>query len=626
MCGIVGIYNFSENGKNYNTHIENAVNSLRKRGPDSCGIENFNNCSLGHTRLSVIDTSNFASQPLSDYTNRYYIIFNGEFYNYKEHRNLLENEGVRFKSNSDTEVLLYLFIKHGPDFIKLVNGCFAIAIYDNLKEELYLYRDRYGIKPLLIYQDSENLIFASELKAILEFNVKKELDYTSIYQYFQLNYIPSSHSVFKDIYKLEPGSYMFVSKKGIDKNFYYYIPYKESVAEKIPYDDSKLKLSYLLDKSVERRLVSDVPLGAFLSGGIDSSVITAIASKYVKKLNTFSIGYKDEKFYDETNYAELVAKKFNTNHTVFKLTNNDLFEHFNSFMDYIDEPFADSSALAVHILSQETKKHVTVALSGDGADELFSGYNKHYAHFNSNKKNLTNFLLKTFGNTAKYLPKSRSNKLLNNFRKLERYSSGLKLNPKDRYWRWCSINEENEALKYFNFDIDISSHLERKNIFTEKIKGNSINEILYSDFKLVLQSDMLHKVDLMSMGNGLEVRVPFLDYTVVDFVFSLPENFKINNNIRKRILQDTYREILPQELYNRPKHGFEVPLIKWFNNELKSTIEYLLSKKFIDNQNIFDYTKIESIKNNLKSSNHNEVQAQIWALIVFQHWWKKYID
>lgn len=623
MCGIAGIYSFTPKGKAFHSKISNAVDALKQRGPDANGIMNFDCCALGHTRLSVIDTSTAASQPFTDISERYTIVFNGEFYNYQEHRKNLEESGVKFKSTSDTEVLLYMYIAEGADFIKKVNGCFAIAIFDKLEEKLFLARDRFGKKPLIIYTDADKIIFASEMKAIMAFGIDKKIDKTSLYQYFQLNYIPSTFTIFENVNKLTQGNYLLISKEKIEKVEFYKIPYNPKEISNISYEDAKQKLCDLLDASVKRRLVSDVPLGAFLSGGIDSSVVVSIASKYVEKLKTFSIGYKDEPFFDETNYANLVAKKFNTEHTVFKLTNEDLFKHFNDFLDYIDEPFADSSALAVFILSKETKKHVTVALSGDGADELLSGYNKHSAHLKALNGGILNSFLKNSSSLLGLFPKSRNHKILNKIRQAHRFSLGLNLSDADRYWRWCSLVDEKDASEYFKTKPNFELHKNRKNIYTNAVKGNSISEIFYADFGLVLPSDMLFKVDMMSMANGLEVRVPFLDYTVVDFVFSLPDEYKIDANLRKKILQDAYRDVLPAELYNRPKHGFEVPLLKWFKSELNPTIERFLSEEFIDNQNIFDYSKIEKIKKQLYSNNPNEVQAQIWALLIFQNWWEK---
>ncbi len=627
MCGITGIYAFNENAFNYKNKVEKAVSSLRHRGPDDNGIYIHSNVALGHSRLAIIDTSAAASQPFTDASKRYTIVFNGEFYNFKEHRKILKEKGVQFRSNSDTEVLLYLYIKYGVDFIAKVNGCFALAIYDNVEKSLLLARDRMGINPLHIYQDENKLIFGSEIKAILEYNINREIDYESLYTYLQLNYIPGPHSIFKNIYKLTPGTYLKIKNDKIEKNVYYKIKSKIT-NEILSYNDAKDSLNTHIDNAVKSRLVSDVPLGTFLSGGIDSSVITAIASKYTDKLKTFSIGFKDEPFFDETYYANLVAKKFNTEHTVFSLTNKELFEHLFSTIDSLDEPFADSSALAVNILSFHTRKHVTVVLSGDGADEMFGGYNKHYAHFNALNNNFRNSAIKNSNFIFNILPKSRNNKYENKARQIHKYSKGLNLNDKERYWLWCSIANENYASNILNFNINQQIYYSRKNEILEYINNDSkINDILLSDMHLVLQNDMLVKVDMMSMANSLEVRTPFLDHNVVNFVFSLPDSYKINNNIRKRILQDTYKNILPNELYNRQKQGFEVPLLKWFQNDLNSFIfDNLLKKSFIKEQNIFNIEQIEYMRKRLSSNNPGDITSKIWGLLVFQYWWNKYYN
>ncbi|MCK4662100.1 MAG: asparagine synthase (glutamine-hydrolyzing) [Bacteroidales bacterium] len=626
MCGISGIIVFNESDRKYLDKINVSVKTIKKRGTDNSEIFKHNNVALGHTRLAVIDTSEAANQPLTDVSGRYTIVFNGEFYNYREHREKLLKQGVSFKSKSDSEVLLNLFIKEGISCLEKVNGFFAFAIYDKINETLFIARDRIGIKPLLIYKDENKFIFASEMKAILSYGIHKDIDKVSLLNYFQLSYIPGTQSIFKDVSKLTPGTFIKIEKGKIKYQSYYKIPHPKISISDISYEDAKRKLFDMLDKSVSLRLVSDVPLGAFLSGGIDSSVIVALAARHTNNLNTFSIGYKDEPFFDETKYAELVAKKYNTNHTVFRLSNDDLFENLFDVLDYIDEPFGDSSALPVYILSKYTRQKVTVALSGDGADEMFAGYNKHLAHYLAKKKSLINSSIKAGLLLWEILPKSRNNKLFNRIRQIYKYSEGLKINEKERYWRWCSYINEKEAKKLLITKYNEKDYHKRKKLILNEIDNNSgLSELLYTDMHLVLQNDMLTKVDSMSMANNLEVRTPFLDHNLVDFVFSLPDDFKINNSFRKRILQDTFKEYLPNELYNRPKQGFEVPLLKWLKNELKSMItDDLLNDDFIISQNIFNIDQIRMLKKQLFSNNPTEVQSQIWNLIVFQYWWKKY--
>jgi asparagine synthase (glutamine-hydrolysing) len=469
------------------------------------------------------------------------------------------------------------------------------------------------------------LIFASEIKAILAYDIKKELDEVSLYTYLQLTYIPSPYSIFKNIRKVKQGTYLKIKKGNVEVKTYYTIP-EPHISREISYGEAQKKLVYLLNESVKSRLIADVPLGAFLSGGIDSSIIVAIASKYTDKLNTFSIGYKNEPFFDETHYAKLVAQKFNTNHTAFALSYETLNENLYDTLNYFDEPFGDSSSLALHILSMHTKKHVSVALSGDGADELFAGYYKHAAELRARNPNILTSLLKISSPIFAILPKSRNSHIGNIVRQLNKFTSGLNLSPQERYWYWSSFVCESMVLKTLkDFNVP-DEYFTRKNEILQTINKQSkgINDVLYTDTHLVLVNDMLAKVDMMSMANSLEVRTPFLDYNIVNFAFSLPSMYKINHHIKKRILHDAFKNVLPPELYNRPKHGFEVPLLNFMKTELKSLIQQdLLSKNFIKEQNIFKPEAIETLKNRLFNSNNcGDITAKIWTLIVFQYWWK----
>lgn len=629
MCGITGIFAFNLIGKFNKVNTAAATLCLEQRGPDNQNIYNDNFVALGHRRLSVIDTSAVAHQPMWDETERYALVFNGEIFNYRELRSELEAKGITFFSQSDTEVLLKLFIREKEKCLDKLNGFFAFCIYDRQDQTFFIARDRYGVKPLLYLFDENKFLFASEMKAILQYGIEKTIDYTALHTYLQLNYIPAPNTIFKEVKKLLPGHYLTVNKGKLSITRYYTIPEEEH--NTISYEVAQEKLKELLDASVQKRLISDVPLGAFLSGGIDSSVITALASRHKPDLHTFSIGFKDEKFFDETSYAKLVADHFKTEHTVFSLTNNDLYEHLHSILNYIDEPFADSSAINVYILSKQTRKHATVALSGDGADELLAGYNKHAAFYRSLHPGIKEKAVSALQPLWKMLPQSRNSSLGNNVRQLNRFAEGLKLSPKDRYWRWAVFADESESKKLFTPQAaEQLSEEQYHELKTELLKhlGNptTLNEVLRTDTSLVLPNDMLTKVDWMSMANGLEVRTPFLDVDVVNFIFSLPEEYKINTRLRKRILQDTFCNILPAKLYNRPKKGFEVPLLKWFRREMKSMItDDLLSEKLIEEQGIFNYTEIEKIKTRLFSSNPGDVHARIWGLIVFQFWWKKYL-
>lgn len=617
----------------YAINLSQSVQTLKKRGPDAQNMSLHHFVNLGHTRLSIIDLSTEANQPMKDDTGRYTIIFNGEIFNYQSIRERLIQAGVSFRTHSDTEVLLKAYITWGAKCLAEMNGFFALAIYDEEQEELFVARDRFGVKPLLVYQDEDKIIFASEMKALLAFGIEKEIDYVSLYQYLQLNYIPSPNTIFKNVRKLPPAHYLLIRKRHVEQHAYYQLPLPSAPRLQLGYEAQKKQLTDLLDQAVQRRLIADVPLGCFLSGGIDSSVITALASRHTSQLNTFSIGYKDEKFFDETNYAKLVAKKFNTNHTVFSLTNNDLYEHLFDMLDYIDEPFADSSSLAVYILSQRTRKKVTVALSGDGADELFSGYNKHHGEYLMRQGGWKADMIRSVLPLWRKLPKSRNGFFSNKIRQFQRFAEGSQLPEKDRYWQWATFTKEEDALHLLSVaarsEVNRADYQSRKDTILSAIQNdakdiNAFNEVLYTDLHLVLVGDMLPKVDLMSMANSLEVRTPFLDYTVVDFVAQLPVASKIDAKIKKKLLQDTFRDILPAELYKRPKHGFEVPLLKWLRGELRPLIENdLLAEDFIREQGIFNPEEINALKQQLFSANPGDIHARIWGLLVFQYWWKK---
>src|SRR5688572_27990893 len=633
MCGITGMFAFNLVGKFNKIQVTNATMALQKRGPDYQDVYTDEWVGLGHRRLSILDTTAVAHQPMWDETKRYCIVFNGEIFNFAELKQNLAATGATFFSSGDTEVLLKLYIREKEKCLNKLNGFFSFCVYDKEEQTFFLARDRYGIKPLLYLFDDDKFLFASEMKSILQYGIEKSLDYSSLYTYLQLNYIPAPDTILTHVKKLLPGHYMKVHRQKMDIQSYYQIPYDREKAQHntLSYDQAKATAKTLLESAVQRRLVSDVPLGAFLSGGIDSSIITGLASRHTSELHTFSIGFKDEKFFDETHYARLVAKHFKTKHTVFSLTNQDLYTHLNNILDYIDEPFADSSAIAVYILSKETRKHATVALSGDGADEMLAGYNKHAAFNRIINSGWKENLVTSLNPLWNLLPKSRNSSFSNKFRQFSRFSEGMKLSSKDRYWQWAGYASKEETLLMLHPELRINMWLKdffprRKSILQSLPDQENINDILFADMNLVLPNDMLTKVDLMSMANGLEVRVPFLDFEFVNFVFSLPAEYKIKGSVRKRIVKDAFRDFLPRQLYNRPKKGFEVPLLKWFRHEMKSLIvDDLLSEKFIEEQEVFDYREINKLKQQLFSANPGDIHARIWGLIVFQWWWRKYM-
>jgi len=630
MCGITGIKAFNQVGAFYMMNLGKSMELLTKRGPNQRGTYIDNTTALGHTRLSIIDLSMQGRQPMKSPDGNYILLYNGEIFNYKTLRGELEKEGCIFASDTDTEVLLQLYIREGAKCLHKLNGFFAFAIYNVAEESLFLARDRFGVKPLLYYADEDKFIFASEMKALLTYNIPRETDYHSISQFFHYNYIPGPATGIKNCYKLEPGHYLHVAKKEIEKHNYYQLPSGSNYTFH-DYNSACSTLYTLLEDAVRIRLNADVPVGAFLSGGIDSSVITALAANMQPGLRTFTIGYEDHKFFDETHYASIIAKKYSTDHETIYLTNKELFASFQEALDYIDEPFADSSALAVYILSKKVSSHVRVALSGDGADELFGGYNKHLAENMIIENNWKLSFAWSLHPVLKLLPQSRSGKITNMIRQLEKLASGAKLNRKDRYYQWAGFSSGELSSDLFSEKIkkeldflEIKNRVQHQSRFISS-KGD-FNEILRNDVDLVLSNDMLIKTDLMSMGNSLEIRNPFLDYRIAEFSFSIPPAFKTDSLKGKKIVRDTFSELLPAELLNRPKRGFEVPLLSWLRSSLLPEIrESLLSEKYLTEQQIFNPVKIEGLLNKIYSSNPGDTHARLWAVIVFQYWHRKYI-
>ena len=623
MCGITGILNFDGLTEADFSATREATTILSHRGPHYQAIKTTEFVALGHARLAVIDVSEDANQPMTTSDGRYTIVYNGEFYNFKEERTNLEKTGYSFRTHSDTEVILALYAQYGADCLQHINGCFAFAVYDKKKQQLFLARDRFGIKPLYVFFHHNKLVFASELKAFEAYHLPQQLDIESALLYFRFTYIPGPHTIYKHYLKLTPGTFLEVSEQKTNKQRYYHIPKNNTENKYPPYEDALMTVRSLVSQAVQRRLVADVPLGAFLSGGIDSSVVVAEASKQVSHLQTFSIGYADNAFFDETHYAELVAKHFHTKHTSFKLTEAELFSHFTDFIQQIDEPFADSSALAVFILSRYTADRVTVALSGDGADELFSGYNKHSAHLQAITPSYKNTIAKTLHFLFKYLPQSRDSYFGNKIRQANKLGNGLNLDSKNRYWEWAKWNDEKylKAILKNSWNDRILSV--RKDDILEDIEDDDFNAVLFTDFKLVLANDMLYKVDKFSMAHALEVRTPFLDHELVNFVFPLPTHYKITPHIRKRLLQDAYRKQLPAQLYNRPKHGFEVPLTRWLQHDLKPYLNtLLLDKDFINQQGLFKFEELQNLVQIAQNGKLPNSDILLWTLLIFQIWYK----
>ncbi len=616
MCGIIGIWAKNKNGISQLDLLESAVLTLNHRGPDHQSYKLYSNCGLGHTRLSIIDKDARSNQPFLSRDERYALVFNGEIYNYTALKLNLEAEGVVFRTKSDTEVLLELLIRKGRAALDELDGFFAFAFYDQLENELFLARDRMGIKPLLVYEDENIVLFSSELTGFYHFDISKELNKKALDYYFSLTYIPAPFTILKSARKILPGHCIFVSKNGIDDQEYYNAHVATS---DMTFDEAKAAVKRVLAESVARRLVADVPLGSFLSGGLDSSIIAALAIQKKSDLKTFSIGF-DHPYFDESDYASELAKFIGSQHTVFKLSKQDFTENLSNFLDVIDEPFADSSAFAVFLLSRKTKAFVSVALSGDGADELAGGYRKHLAEFRIQKmgrirKKGVRFLAKL----AKRKVQNRSERWGEINRKLQKMDEGIRLTPAARYWNWCQFISDSERQKLIK-----TTALKLKNPYLLEEKGG-INAVLLADQSLVLPNDMLKKVDLMSMASALEVRTPFLAHKFVELINSLPIDYKVNKAGGKRILKASFSDLVPESIINRSKKGFEIPLKEWLDDEIHARLSSpSFQTEYLNKQGLFNAAAISELRRDWSTKNFGDRIYVVWALIVFQHWYMRH--
>jgi asparagine synthase (glutamine-hydrolysing) len=613
LCGIAGIWSQKDlDQKDYQT-VDGMVKSIEKRGPDFQDIVTIPKAVLGHVRLSIIDTSSDSNQPMSDQSGQFWLVFNGEVYNYKSLRSdLISKYSFEPKTNGDTEVLLHGLIFEGADFLKKVNGFFAFGFVDIRENTILLGRDRFGIKPMYYSQTSEKLVFGSSLQAVSYGLSKKEIDFESLSKYLQYSYIPAPDTMIKGIYKLEPGHTLSVNASGLEKKCFYEIP-QTSDSDGVNIDKQFIEL---LTQSVSDRLIADVPVGAFLSGGYDSTLITSIAKELKSDIPAFSIGFPDNAFFDESEKARVVAKHLGVEHHVIPVSNQKIDDAIQDVFEALDEPFADSSAVLVNILSQYTRQHVKVALSGDGADELMGGYNKHKALLQSVADTKLNKVLKPLEPVFRHLPESRNSRLLNEIRKAKRYIDGLALSYNERYDAWASFTKKSMVAELLQSPLHIPTpnHL---------VSETDFNSVLRADMKQVLSNDMLTKVDLMSMYHGLEVRVPFLDHRMVDFLFKLPAHQKLNIHQGKLLVKNALHNRIPESLMEKGKKGFEAPLAHWFKGPLKEMLSTYLSKTKLEQQGIFNSRAVQRLEEKAISRNAGDAPNTLWAVLVFQVWYDR---
>jgi asparagine synthase (glutamine-hydrolysing) len=624
MCGIIGIikHNPAENvDKEILIH---ARDTMIHRGPDECGVFIDGHVGLGHRRLSIIDLST-GKQPMCSPDNKFCIVFNGEIYNYSELRSYLESKGMSFKTKSDTEVILNLYILMRKECVKKLRGMFSFAVWDSVEGILFCARDHLGKKPFFYTKTKDCFCFSSEIKALLDINsVKKNTNYNAIEAFLTLGYIPGNQTSFENIYKLPPAHYMVFKNGIITIEKYWHLPDHEKIYTQLSEEDAKKNLIDLFDDSVKCRLMSEVPLGAFLSGGIDSTSVVASMKKFLDNVITTTVGFTNKQF-DESNIAADSAAFYKTDHKAYSIKPDSL-SIINKIVDSFDEPFADVSAIPTYYVCQLARNNVTVALSGDGGDELFGGYNWYDTYIKNRR----------YGNNIKpfSLPLSIFTGFISTPVKGGSFCKSLCMNDWDALIQTRSVFDM--ALKHSTYSHDFYKTT-LQNPILETMKSDFLNKtksmdylrkMQYFDMKYYLPDDILVKSDRMSMANSLEVRAPLLDFRLAEFAWKLPSNFKIRDSQRKFILRSAMASRLPNGLLSLTKKGFTPPVTDWLTGSMRDfTISTLFSSK-AKGRGILNTKKIQLLWNSFEKKRIllPDMSTVLWALLMLELWFCKYID
>lgn len=618
MCGITGKIYFEAGRRVELTELKRMTDSIVHRGPDDEGHYFDGNIGLGFRRLSIIDLKS-GHQPLCDSSERYWITFNGEIYNFKEVRTELEKKGYFFKTNTDTEVIVNLYAEYKEKCVDYLRGMFAFVIWDKKEKELFGARDRFGIKPFYYYIDNEKFVWGSEIKSInASENIKKEIDVEALDAYFAYGYIFDEMSIFKQIRKLKPGHYFYLKPQSENKLVilkYWEVNFTPDYSKTEEY--WKKAVRETLQESVKMRMISDVPLGAFLSGGVDSSSVVALmAMQSNQPIKTFSIGFKEEK-YNELNFAKQVSEKYQTDHHEM-IVEPESIDLLPKLVQAFDEPFADSSAIPTYYVSKFAREFVTVSLSGDGGDELFAGYNSYSKMItlrnNPMNNRLTNKVI--FGNINKILPDYFYGK---------GYSYYLSKNKNDIGAYFC-MWKDYERRKLFSEDIkqklgEYNSEKFKVSILN-KIDADFISRMQGLDMKTYMVDDILTKVDRASMMNSLEARVPILDHKLAELSFKIPWELKINKTSKKYLLKEAMKDLLSPDILSHKKQGFAVPLSVWFQGDLKSYVNDTLQSNGANLYNYVNKNYVDTVLNNHQKG-MRDFSGKLWSLLFFNEWLKQ---
>lgn len=636
MCGICGKINFSSSNRINERLLHRMTEIIQHRGPDDSGLYINNNVGLGIRRLSIIDLDT-GHQPISNEDKSIWVVLNGEIYNYLDLRKSMEAKGHQFQTKTDTEVITHLYEEFGLDCIKKLRGMFAFALWDNKEKKLFLARDRIGQKPLYYAIVDGSLVFGSEIKVILQDpKIERRIDKQALDEYLEYGFIPSPKTIYKGIYKLPPAHYLICKNGKIIIKRYWSVEYHpdNNKSEKF----YTQRLTELINESVKLRLMSDVPLGSFLSGGLDSSLIVAIMSGMSSHpIKTFSIGYKENSF-NELKYARIVSDHFNTDHNELEV-NCEVESILPKLVWHLDEPFADSSIIPTYYVSKMAQKHVKVSLSGDAADEIFAGYRRYKArrminYFNYIPKWIQEKILY---NLSKHLPESVAYTGTSNIKKFKRFLETASIVNKDPWFSSAPIFNQDQKNKLYKSNFDDNVQFDSPGFFDANYQPTSsfanlmpkdkdqITHMLMRDLVTSLPEQMLNRVDRMSMAVSLEARAPLLDHKIIEFMAKVPTSLKLKGFTSKYILKKSVEHLLPKNIVYRNKQGFAMPMASWLKHELKSYVgDYLLSETS-QSHNYFNKKYIEEIINKHNNGYH-DYNRQIWALLSFEIWHRTILE
>jgi len=632
VCGICGIVAIKDVGQAVSREILEQMNqSIAHRGPDEDGFYITHAAGLASRRLSIIDLES-GKQPIANETGKIWIVFNGEIYNYHELRNYLEKHGHVFHTNSDTETILHLYEEFGIDCVQHLNGIFAFAIWNGEKQELILSRDRMGIKPMYYtHLANGQFLFGSEMKVILAHpEVERKMDLIALNEYLSYEYVPSPRTIIRNIWRLEASHTLVYNQQGIHVHAYDSLSFKQSESRPpVNWRDYSVALYEKMRSTIASELVSDVPVGVLLSGGIDSSTIASLmVDLYPGKVESFTIAFEEQSF-DESTCARQVANYLGTSHNELVLTSKKAADLVCSISDILDEPFADSSIIPTYLLSRFAREKVKVVLGGDGGDELLAGYPTVLSHrLIEYYERLTPWTVRTY-----IVPRILDNLKISfdnislDFR-LQRFLAGRGVPLIARHQRWLGSfvdEEKNILLQDWIKPVLRDTYYQSYKYAQDCDAQEPLNQILFNDLKTYLEGDILYKVDRASMAASLEVRVPFLNREMVQFTNDLPLNLKLNHLTGKFLLKKTMHNKLPEEIIQRPKKGFNMPVAYWLSRDLKEIMLDMLSESFMKRQDLFCIPYVHQlIQEHFEHRKDN--RKLLWTLLMFQFWYRTYIE